>query len=182
MEERAAQVNEMYELLENYEVKIPSQDAVKKDNLKETREAFAAKVLEAEGQLEQRMPSMAGTLEKSISNLNEDLMSILTSLHTGDYVNPECDPKTVLDKLHGVSETLSTLGEKAEMYKQMQETFHMQAYEFTQLRDTITQYEAKRELWEKLDAFNEAQFAWKTADFKMLDVEEARAHGRKRAN
>ena len=49
MELRAAQVNEMYDLLDKYEVKIPSQDAVKKDDLKEAREAFSARVDEANG-------------------------------------------------------------------------------------------------------------------------------------
>ena len=41
----------MYDLLESYDMKIPSHDSVKKDDLKETREAFSSKVLEAEQQV-----------------------------------------------------------------------------------------------------------------------------------
>ena len=55
MEERAQQVNEMYDLLDVYEVKIAAQDAVKKDDLKEAR-VFAAKMADADVAVEQRMP------------------------------------------------------------------------------------------------------------------------------
>ena len=110
----------MYDLLESYDMKIPSHDSVKKDDLKETREAFSSKVQEAEQQVEQRMPSMSSSLDKSIANLNEELMSILASLHTGDYVDPAGDPKGVLEQLTGVEKALTALGDKAEMFKQMQ--------------------------------------------------------------
>lgn len=171
MDERAVKVNEMYDLLEQHEMKIPSNDAVKKDDLKEAREALTLKAEEAQAMVEGKMGTMTNTLEKSIANLNEDLMSILASLHDGDYIDPACDPKLVLDKLQTVNEQLVSLGEKAEGYKQMQSTFHMQSREFTQLRDTVTQYELKLEMWQKLDTWNESQYEWKSQDFKTLNVE-----------
>ena len=68
MEERAQQVNEMYELLDVYEVKIAAQDAVKKDDLKEARDTFAAKMADADVAVEQRMPQMTVSLERSIDS------------------------------------------------------------------------------------------------------------------
>ena len=171
MEERAMQVNDMYDLLDQYEVKIPAADAVKKDDLKEAREALTLRAGESEGMVEGKMGTMTSTLEKSIANLSEDLMSILASLHTSDYIDPLCDPKLVLDKLSTVNEQLISLGEKAEGYRLMQETFRMQTREFTQLRDTISQYELKREMWQKLDTWNESQYQWKSQEFKSLNVE-----------
>ena len=44
---------------------------------------------------------------------------------------------------------LEAIGEQAEDYKQMQDTFHISQYEFTQLRDTISQYKLKIEIWSK---------------------------------
>ena len=41
---------------------------------------------------------------------------------------------------------LEAIGEQAEDYKQMQDTFHISQYEFTQLRDTISQYKLKIEI------------------------------------
>ena len=145
MEERAQQVNEMYELLDVYEVKIAAQvrdaaaasttatttttptststssttsltphvpiaaqDAVKKDDLKEARDTFAAKMADADVAVEQRMPQMTVSLERSIDKLNEDLMSIFTTLHTGEFVDPACDPEAVLERLGEVHAQLST--------------------------------------------------------------------------
>jgi hypothetical protein len=108
MEERAQQVNEMYELLDVYEVKIAAQDAVKKDDLKEARDTFAAKMADADVAVEQRMPQMTVSLERSIDKLNEDLMSIFTTLHTGEFVDPACDPEVVLERLGEVHAQLST--------------------------------------------------------------------------
>ena len=47
-------------------------------------------------------------LERSIDKLNEDLMSIFTTLHTGEFVDPACDPEVVLERLGEVHTQLST--------------------------------------------------------------------------
>jgi len=172
IEMRASQVNEMYDLLDKYEVRIPSQDQVKKDDLKEARERFASVTGEADGAVEQRMPAMTVSLDRSISKLNEDLMATFTTLHTGEFVDPVCDPKVVLERLSEVRTQLEAMSEQADGYKQMQETFHIPPHEFTQLRDTISQYELKHEIWTKLHTWNEAQFAWKSESFHELDVED----------
>ena len=69
-------VNEMYDLLDAYEVKIPAADAVKKDDLKEARESLALRTGEADNSSEGKMDQMTTTLEKSIGQLNEDLSGI----------------------------------------------------------------------------------------------------------
>lgn len=171
MEDRAMRVNEMYDLLEHYAVKIPAADAVKKDDLKEVRELLSVKAAESESMVDGKMGTMTASLEKSIANLNDELMAILTSLHTGDYVDPACDPKVVLDKLQTVHEQLLSLGEKADGFKLMQTTFGMAAGEFTQLRETMAQYELRTEMWQKLDTWNESQYEWKSQEFKLLNVE-----------
>jgi dynein heavy chain len=172
MEEKAMQVNEMYDLLDAYEVKIPAADAVKKDDLKEAREALTARTSEAEGAVDGKMGQMTLTLEKSIANLNEELVGVLASLNSGDYVDPSVDPKLVLEKLLNVQEQLGAVSEKAEGYRAMQETFHVPVYEFKQLKDTTSQFELKQEMWSKLDSWNESVYNWKSAEFKELDVEE----------
>ena len=42
------------------------------------------------------MPAMTASLDKSITKLNEDLMTQFTTLHTGEFVDPVCDPKARL--------------------------------------------------------------------------------------
>ena len=116
MEDRALQVNEMYDLLEAYEVKVPPSDQVKKDDLKEMRENLNSKTGEADGAVEGKMGQMTATLEKSIANLEEDISGVVESLNAGDFVDPACDPKLVLEKLAGVQEQLGAISEKADGY------------------------------------------------------------------
>ena len=66
---------------------------------------------------------------------------------------------------------LEAIGEQAEDYKQMQDTFHISQYEFTQLRDTISQYKLKIEIWSKLDTWNKSMKEWKSADFLGLALD-----------
>ena len=118
------------------------------------------------------MPAMTASLDKSITKLNEDLMTQFTTLHTGEFVDPVCDPKVVLERLDEVRTSLEAMSEQADGYKNMQETFKLAPHEFTQLRDTISQYELKHEIWTKLNTWNEAQYQWKNEPFNELDVEE----------
>ena len=78
----------------------------------------------------------------------------------------------VLERLDEVRTSLEAMSEQADGYKQMQETFKLAPHEFTQLRDTISQYELKHEIWTKLNTWNEAQYQWKNEPFNELDVEE----------
>ena len=81
-------------------------------------------------------------------------------------------PKVVLERLDEVRAQLEAMSEQAEGYKQMQETFHLAPHEFTQLRDTISQYELKHEIWTRFDMWHEAQAQWRGEPFHELDVEE----------
>ena len=56
------------------------------------------------------MPQMTVSLERSIDKLNEDLMSIFTTLHTGEFVDPACDPEVVLERLGEVHTQLELAG------------------------------------------------------------------------
>ena len=82
MELRALKVNEMYDLLDAYEVKIPAADQVKKDDLKEAREALTAKTGEAEGSTEGKMGQMTATSTSRLK-LSTKPRHITASLATG---------------------------------------------------------------------------------------------------
>jgi dynein heavy chain len=182
MEVRSMKVNEMYDLLDAYEVKIPAADAVKKDDLKEAREALALRTGEADNASDGKMGQMTATLEKSISNLNEDLVGISVGLADGDYVDPTVDPKLVLERLQSVQEQMVAINEKAEGFKTMQETFaktmggeeaeNFKPNDFKELKNAQATFDQKMEIWTKLDTWNEQIYSWKSADFRQLEVEE----------
>jgi dynein heavy chain len=182
IEGRAMKVNEMYDLLDAYEVKIPAADAVKKDDLKEARETLGARTGEADNSSEGKMDQMTQTLDKSIQALNEDLVGITEGLADGDYVDPTVDPKLVLERLQGVQEQMDSINEKAEGFQAMQETFaktmggeeaeNFKPNDFKELKTCQALFEQKMEIWTKLDTWNEQVYSWKSEDFRQLEVEE----------
>jgi dynein heavy chain len=175
---KARAVTEMYDLLEEYfpNIKIPTADEVKRDDLEEAKKAYGEVLEQAQAAVDDKKPKWMDTLDKSISTLSEDLLSILASLHSGDYMDPEMDPKLVLEKLDAVREELDTISEKAETYAEWQRVFKIGDGEqsLTTLKDTNTQYEMKREIWQRLDLWNESVVRWKGDDFAKLQVEELR--------
>jgi dynein heavy chain len=172
MEDRAMKVNEMYDLLEAYEVKVPATDAVKKDDLKEARESLLVHTGDAEVIVEGKMNQMTTSLQRSIGQLNDELLGITAGLSSGNYLDRRCDPKVVLEQLTNVQKQMASLNEKAEGYRTMQQTFKVPLNQFSHMKEAKVQFDIKHELWNKLDKWNEQVYTWKSVDFRALNVEE----------
>ena len=146
------------------------------DASKDKPAAAAGAFERAQTDLEKNKPKWIDSLEKSMGTLTEELLSILASLHSGDYMDPDMEPKVVLEKLDAVREELDTITEKAEMYATWFGVFKLGDGEqsLTSLKDTATQYEMKREIWQRLDLWNESVGRWKSGNFAQLNAEELR--------
>ncbi|KAJ1639268.1 dynein heavy chain, N-terminal region 2-domain-containing protein [Pavlovales sp. CCMP2436] len=168
----------MYDLLEEYfsNLKIPTADEVKRDDLEDAKKHFNEVFEAAVAAVDDKKPKWIDSLEKSIATLSDDLLSILASLYSGDFMDPEIDPKVVLEKLEQVREELETISEKAETFAEWQRTFRIGDGEasLNSFKDTLTQYELKRDIWQRLDVWNESVARWKGDDFSKLKVEELR--------
>eukprot|EP00304_Pavlova_gyrans_P012708 CAMPEP_0206041750 /NCGR_PEP_ID=MMETSP1466-20131121/6142_1 /ASSEMBLY_ACC=CAM_ASM_001126 /TAXON_ID=44452 /ORGANISM="Pavlova gyrans, Strain CCMP608" /LENGTH=4121 /DNA_ID=CAMNT_0053416453 /DNA_START=38 /DNA_END=12403 /DNA_ORIENTATION=- len=174
----ARSVSDMYELLEEYfpNLKIPTADEVKRDDLEEAKKEFGNVFEEALASVEDRKPKHMETLDQYIAKANEELLGILASLHSGDYMDPTQDPKQVLEKLDTVREELDGISERAETYADYQRIFKIGDGEqsLTSIKDTELQYKVKRDIWQRLDTWNESVAQWKASDFADLPVEEVK--------
>jgi len=169
---RVATVNDMYDLLNKYEVKVPHQDQVKLESLHETQQSFGEGVEQAEQQIESKMPSMAGLLEKDIGALNDKLLAQFTALHSGDYVDGGADAEAILEKLAAMKETIEGFTEKANTFGHYQKLFKLQAMEFGNLQTLVSQYENKKELWETVNTWEALDRQWRSTDFSKLTMDE----------
>eukprot|EP00736_Rhodelphis_marinus_P004047 Rmarinus@m.11564 len=166
------QVDEMYDLLQAYDVKVPSADQVKVDDLHSIQETFQASLQAAVNQIDTQMASMTITLDKNIDNVNEDLLSTLASLHTGDYFDPDADPKVVLSKLEGVRDQVEQMEEKAEQYTRYQKLFGLTPSEYANLTDAKNAYDQRRQVWESIDRWKTLTHEWMTSEFTKIPMED----------
>ena len=80
------QVDDMYEMLAIYEQKVPTGDQVKHDDLREALAHFVEELRTGKEFLADHKASQIDTLSTNVQELNEEIMNILRTLHTGDLV------------------------------------------------------------------------------------------------
>jgi hypothetical protein len=146
-------VDEMYRLLNSIEVRVTAAEHVKLDDLHSVHGKVVETLSNADSDCASRMPVMSQALDKSVAALNDELLNMLTSLHTGVYDNPESSTKVVLRELSICSENIDAVEEKTKLYSRYQIAFKISPYDFSYLK-TVRDYCLDRiDVWSKLDSF-----------------------------
>jgi hypothetical protein len=143
----------MYRLLNTVDVRVTAAEHVKLDDLHSLHGKVVEALLNADSDCASRMPVMSQALDKSVAAVNDELLNMLTSLHTGIYDNPESNTKNVLRELAICNENIDGMQEKINLYTRYQLTFKISPYDFSYLR-TVRDYCLDRiDVWSKLDSF-----------------------------
>eukprot|EP00898_Chlorokybus_atmophyticus_P003847 jgi/Chlat1/4463/Chrsp29S04567 len=171
----SAVVDDMYDLLTSFEVKAPTADQVKLDDLHDAVAAYQAAVVNAEEYITDRKGGMMNTLDKQITAINEELLSLLGSLHSGPYVEPDSLPSATAAELHAVQEGLGALGSRAGECQRYQRLFGMPVDDFANLALTQKECTARLSVWSALSEFIDKAQAWKTGPLQKLRVVEIQA-------
>ncbi len=143
----------MYRLLNTVDVRVTAAEHVKLDDLHSLHGKVVEALLNADSDCASRMPVMSQALDKSVAAVNDELLNMLTSLHTGIYDSPESSTKVVLRELAICNENIDGMQEKINLYTRYQVTFKISPYDFSYLR-TVRDYCLDRiDVWSKLDSF-----------------------------
>jgi hypothetical protein len=146
-------VDEMYRLLNSIEVRVPAAEHVKLDDLHSIHGKIVETLSNADSDCASRMPVMSQALDKSVAALNDELLNMLTSLHTGIYDNPESSTKVVLRELSICSENIDAVEEKTKLYSRYQVAFKISPYDFSYLKTVRDFCQDRNDVWSKLDSF-----------------------------
>eukprot|EP00854_Cymbomonas_tetramitiformis_P002484 gene2484-3228_t len=163
-------VDEMYELLTSYEMKVPTSDQVKLDDLHEAVDMYKELLDEADVFIEERKQGMMATLDKNITNLNEELLAVLGNLHSGSFVEPESDPAEVVAELELIRNSIANMRQKSETYQGYQKLFNMTVDDFSNLALTEKECGSRYNVWKLLYDFETNTHAWTTGDVKGLEI------------
>ena len=143
----------MYRLLNTVDVRVTAAEHVKLDDLHSIHGKVVENLSNADSDCASRMPVMSQALDKSVASLNEELLNMLASLHSGIYDNPESSPKVVLRELGICSENIDAAQEKVNVYTRYQVIFKISPYDFSYVK-TVRDYCLDRvDVWTKLDSF-----------------------------
>jgi dynein heavy chain len=121
----ASVIDDMYSLLAAYEVKIPTNDQVKLDDLHEVVGKYEDSIEAADFFIERHKNAQMADLDKQVNLISEELMTILGTLHSGKFLIPESDPAEVVADLTKINERIQEIVETVDRYKGYQKLFQV---------------------------------------------------------
>lgn len=119
----ASVIDDMYELLEAYEVKIPTNDSVKLDDLHDIINTFEDSIEGADLHITNLRMDKMEDLDNAVSKISDELMTILGALHTDLYQNPKSDPIEVVENLTTINDRIQEIVELVTRYQGYQRLF-----------------------------------------------------------
>jgi dynein heavy chain len=181
MEEMMEEVETMYHLMKEYNVKMPFDDERQYDSLITKEHDFShTKMLEARLHLEEQQQDMsADNLAKS-QEIEEKMGVLQEDLAKGNLIDPEKIPfaHEVLEELDKIGERqLKIFDERASTYSEYEDLLcpvkggGMSKFEFAELEKTKAVFAEKMKLWEVVAQWLDFTHQWNTSDFLKLDVE-----------
>ncbi|KNC55308.1 dynein heavy chain [Thecamonas trahens ATCC 50062] len=172
----AANVDALYELMRSHNVEIDIPNRILIEELDAVRDSFDEVVDDAERYAESRLAEMNVSLNKHIASLEHHVVSILSDLYTGDYVDPEAQPVAVIEELNDVEASLNAAKSKAETFSGWQSLFEVESpHAYDSLTDAMDVYTMRRTIWSELHAWNDNVASWRSAVFRTVDTNEVKA-------
>ena len=166
-----AMVDDMFNMLVNYDMKIPASDQVKLDDLNQARSGFTESMELAGEFVEAHKAEMMKSLKVGVTDLEEALFKIQTSLNDGVYVQADAEPGDVLDELAKVRKALDEHGACCALYKKYQALFGIPVGAFSNLEFATNEYQSKFDSWDALHRFRVDSKSWMENPCETLDLE-----------
>jgi hypothetical protein len=168
----ASAVEDMYKLLQSYDVKISSEDAVALDDMRNAGLAYTDSYRKSEAFLEERMPEMTRQLDVNIIKVNDSLKTVGEAVNDGAFIDASQSPETVLELLETTKSRFAALQDTADRYNKWQGLFGIPPYEFRQLKAAQKSLNLRGQLWQSIAAFDSKYHAWTEGPFEAVDAEE----------
>ena len=168
----AAAVEDMYKLLQSYDVKVTSEDSVSLDDMRNAGIGYTDSYRKSETYLEERMPEMTRQLDMNIIKATDSLKAVGESVNDGAFVDPSQAPEAVLEMLEVVKARFAALQDTAERYNKWQGLFGIPPFEFRQLKTAQKSLNQRVLLWQTSAQFDSKYRAWTDGPFEAVDAEE----------
>ena len=143
-------VEEMYDMLVTYEMKIPAGDQVKLDDLNEAVSALTDSMTRAAEYIDSRKAEMMAAMARGITELDESLLAIQAELNSGVFVDAGSVAGQVLDELNKIKKRIDGLQEKGDLFRKYQALFKMPVDDFSNLDHAAKEFGTKSDTWRAL--------------------------------
>eukprot|EP01041_Mallomonas_annulata_P002945 gene2945-5789_t len=170
-----SQVDQLYNLLQVYEVQPPSEDLVAHEDLHEKQTEYKREVEVAQGYKEGKLGEMVTLLDMNIFKLNEQFGNIVSKLDDPTFsdANNYYDAAKIMEELSQLGQKLDTIDQTAKTYAGYQKLFNTALNEFKEIEAGKAKMDQIRLLWDTIKNWQEKHTMWmEAAPFTSLPVEE----------
>lgn len=169
-----SQVDQMYNLLQSYEVAIQPEDAVLHEELYERQQEYRVEIEAAQTYRDNKIQEMTAAVESNILKLQDQVASISSRFDEQLFVGTEYfdDAGRVLDELNQLGSRLDSVDQTAKTYAGYQKLFGANSFDQGDLEVCKERYESMRLLWDTVKSWNEKHSFWLESQFTLLPVED----------
>ena len=166
------EVETMVDLALRNRVTIGSTDSVRVDQLKEIRQEFLNSIESAEEYRESNIVYQTEVLDKQVTQVNGELLSMLTTLRS-NFANPTYAASSVLDNLETLRDNISTIKKKTETYSEYQKLFNNhKSREWNNLMDVQKQLSLRTDLWRCHESMSKSMEGWFATSVEKVSIAE----------
>ncbi|CEM19434.1 unnamed protein product [Vitrella brassicaformis CCMP3155] len=176
LDEEKSNVEEMYSLLKQYDVRVPLDDTIQLETLNQKASEFEKqKLLEASEHIRENMTDMVLDLRQKSQKVEEDMLNLAHDLQQGMFVDEEAivNAAEVREELTKLEDQLQKLDQRASNYRELQQLFKTpEQFAFKETEETRKLFALKQKLWDTIAEWQEATKQWYYDEFSKLDVED----------
>lgn len=170
----ASQVDQIYNLLQHYEVSVPPEHLVAHEDLHERLQEYRKEMDAATGYKESKLGEMSNHLDLNIFKLSEQVTGISGRLEEAPFTDASQfqDYQSVLDDLAQLGQKLDAIEQLANTYTGYQKLFNTTQTEYTDMVVTRARWNDLKQLWTTIKNWSEKYHFWLHSSLVELDVEE----------
>jgi len=171
---QTSQVDQMYNLLRQYDVKVPSEDLVLHEDLHERQAEYRKEVDAAQNFRDSKMAEMVVAVSTNIAKLQEQIGGIVMRLEDDMFIETEAfdDPERVLEELALLGQRLESADQLAKNYAGYQRLFNVPELQNQELDLGKEKFEQLKALWECVNNWSVKYKHWSDVQFTDMQVEE----------
>jgi hypothetical protein len=168
-----SQVDQMYNLLQQYEVKIPSEDLVLHEDLHERQQEYRHEIEFAQSYRDMKMPEMITAVDSNLIKLQDNINVMVSKLEDPMFneMDNYFDSEKVLEELVAVGSRLENADQLAKTYGSYQKLFNVTMTSQKELEVGKEKWETLKLLWECIAKWNERYKYWLETQFTDLNAE-----------
>lgn len=159
----------MHTLLLDYNMKIPTLDAVAFEELQQSVQTFDKQMETTQALMDSKMHNMQNRVYKNIARLKSELETQGTLLQEGVFIDADQSPKVVVEALEKAKETIADISSQASTIQDYQRLFDIEPYVFTTLPEVEAIHAGKVEFWGAYYEWETKLKAWEKQHLFVFD-------------